>query len=426
MTQIRVGDGAVDRVIAFEVTVVSPIVLTPSGGGAKVNVSIPANRIELSHLSADMEPFVVTNAPQGTFSSVDITVSNPEVTFLSNTGMPVHIRSNTTQTITVSLNPPLMISSNSIVVDLDFNLANIFTTDAGGNITGFNFTSASLSISAKAVGAEDQEEDDNGELEDIRGLVTNVNGNAFTLKVGQSGALLTFATDSTTRFEDGITSLASALNRIVKVEGFTKPDGTLFAKEVEGLEDQQGAELEGIITQISGSLLTVTAHDGMGNGMDNDKVGATFMVNISGLSASQFTVDKGNNFGGLTLPAPPNFPFDATTIHQGQRIEVEATTGVPPAGGMITADKIKLEQQAVKGTVSNFMAGNNGGATFDLMLPADSHLAIISGQTVVHVTKLGGTDNRFGNIMNGSSVRVRGLLFWTGTTFNMVARRIAS
>src|SRR6516162_6894869 len=59
MTQIRVGDAAVDRVIAFEVTIASPIVLTPSGGGAKVNVPIPANRIELSHLSADMEPFVV-------------------------------------------------------------------------------------------------------------------------------------------------------------------------------------------------------------------------------------------------------------------------------------------------------------------------------------------------------------------------------
>jgi hypothetical protein len=283
-----------------------------------------------------------------------------------------------------------------------------------------------LSISAKSVGSEDEEEDDNGELEDVRGLVTTVNGSSFTLKVGQSGATLTFTTDSTTQFEEGITSLASALNRIVKVEGFTKPDGTLFAKEVEGLEDQQGAELEGIITQISGSMLTVTAHDGMGNGMDNNKVGATFTVSISGLSASQFTVDKGKSFRGLTLPSPPNFPFDGTTIHQGQRIEVEATTGVPPAGGMITADKIKLEQQAVKGTVSNFMAGTNGAATFDLMLPADSHLAIISGQTVVHVTKLGGTDNRFGNIMNGSSVRVRGLLFWTGTTFNMIARRIVS
>jgi hypothetical protein len=424
--QFRVGDAAVDRVIAFEVSIASPIVLTPSCGGAKVNVSIGTNRIELSHLSADMEPFAILNVPQGTYSGADITVSNPEVTFLSNAGTPVHLQSNIMQTITVNFNPPLTITSSPVVVDLDVNLANALTIDAGGNIAGFSFTGSSFSITTKAVGVQNQEEDDDGELEDVRGTVTSVNGSNFILTPGQSGAQLTFATDSTTSFKDGITSLASALNQVVRVEGFTKPDGTLFAKEVEGLENQNGAELEGIITQMSGSLLTVTAHDGSGMGMDNSKVGATFTVSISGLSASKFTVDQGNNFSGLTLPSPPNFPFDGTTIHQGQRIEVEATGSVPPASGMITADKVKLEQQTVRGTVANFVAGGNGTATFDLILPADSHLAIISGQTVVHVSKLAGTDNRFGNIANGSSIRVRGLLFWTGTTFNMIARRVIS
>jgi hypothetical protein len=43
---------------------------------------------------------------------------------------------------------------------------------------------------------------------------------------------------------------------------------------------------------------------------------------------------------------------------------------------------------------------------------------------VVHVFEQPGTDNKSGVVSNGSAVRVRGLLFWTGTGFNMIARRI--
>jgi hypothetical protein len=87
---------------------------------------------------------------------------------------------------------------------------------------------------------------------------------------------------------------------------------------------------------------------------------------------------------------------------------------------------VKLEQQAVSGTVSNFTSGAGGAATFDLNLPNDgsSYLTILSGEVVVHVFQQPGTDNKFGAISNGSAVRVRGLLFWSGTTFNMIARRV--
>jgi hypothetical protein len=149
--------------------------------------------------------------------------------------------------------------------------------------------------------------------------------------------------------------------------------------------------------------------------MDDTKIGSSFTVNISGLAASKFKIDAGNGFGGNF----GGFTFDGTTIHQGQRIEVESNTAVPAANGSITADKIKLQQQPISGTVANAAA-----STFDVTLPADSALAVISGQTVVHVTRNSATDNRFGTIANGNSLRVRGLLFWNGTSWNMIARRI--
>jgi uncharacterized protein DUF5666 len=414
-TQVRFGDAPADSVIAFEVSV-SALSLTPAAGGAAINVTVPANnRIELTHASGKFEPFVTGNLPQGTFSAVNLTLVNSELTFLNSGGTAVHINGPATASITVPLSPNLTIGASPMVFNIDVNVANSITT-AAGVVNGIAFSPTSFSITAKAPGAANNQQDDDGEIEDVQGTVTAVNGSSFTLKVGQAGSSLIFATDSTTQFKDGVTSVAGLANQVVTVEGFTKSDGSLFASEVEGLESSTGAEVEGLITAITGTTLTVTAQDGIGNGFDDTKVGATFSVNIAGLAASKFRVKSGNGFGG-GLPSA-TFPFDATTIHQGQRIEVDTDTAVPAANGAITPDKINLQQQGVFGTVAN-----NAASTFDINLAADSALRVISGQTVVHVTKVSGTDSRV-TVANGATVQVRGLLFWNGTSWQMIARRI--
>jgi hypothetical protein len=429
VTQIRIGDAPVDRVIVFELTIGSPVVLTPSGGGSAVNLTVGANRLEFSHMSGKLEPLSVTNFPQGSYTSAAITITHPEMTFLNSGGTQTTLQGSATQTVTVNFNPPLTIGNAPAVVNVDLNVANSVATDQAGNITGFNFSGSSFSISTKAVAAEAQQEDDDGEIESVAGLVTSVSGNNFTMKVGRSGAQLTFATDATTNFSDGLTNVTSALNQIVNVEGVTRPDGSLFAKEVEGIENQTGAETDGLVSSVTGSPATslgFVVQDGTGNGMDDTKVGDSFTADVTGLQASDYRVEQGSlDFSGLQVGSG-NFSFDGNTIHAGQRAEVESVNAVPASAGTITADKVKLEQQAVSGTVSNFTSGAGGAATFDLNLPNDgsSYLTILSGGVVVHVFQQPGTDNKFGAISNGSAVRVRGLLFWSGTTFNMIARRV--
>lgn len=411
-TQVRFGDAPADSVISFEVSV-SALSLTPSGGGSNVTVTVPANnRIELTHQSGKFEPFVTGNLPQGTFSAANLTLVNSELTFLNSSGTPVHINGPASASISVPLNPAITVGSSPLVLNIDVNVANAITL-AGGVVNGISFGPTSFNITAKAPGAGAQQDDD-GEIEDVQGTVTAVNGSSFDLKIG-TGSTLTFATDGTTEFKDGVTGVAALLNQVVTVEGFTKSDGSLFAKEVEGLENQAGGEVEGLITSISGSTLTINAQDGIGNGMDDSKVGATFTVNIAGLSASKFRVKGGDGFGGSV---PNTLTFDATTIHEGQRIEVDTDAPVPAENGAISPDKINLQQQGIAGTVANASA-----STFDLNLAADSALAVISGQSVVHVTEVSSTDVRT-TVSNGASVRVRGLLFWTGTSWQMIARRI--
>jgi hypothetical protein len=413
-TQVRIGDAPADSVIAFEVSLTA-LSLTPSGGGAAVSVPVGANnRIELSHQSGKFEPLALGDLPAGTFSSASMTLANSELTFMTSTGTAVHINGPASAQVTVPLSPSLALGSSPMVLAIDVNVANSITTNASGVITGISFGASSFSITAKAPGAQAGQQDDDGEIEDIRGTVTAATSSNFTLKVGQTGSSMVFNFDASTKFSDGATA-TTLLNQIVTVEGFTKSDGSLFATEVEGQEASTGSELEGMIRSIAGSLLTVTAHDGSGSGMDDTKVGADFTVSINGLGASKFRVDSGNGFGSQV---PNTLSFSATTIHTGQQIEVESNSPVPAANGSITADKIKLQQQGVSGTAANVAA-----STFDINLAADSALAVISGQTVVHVTKVSSTDTRK-TVANGTAVQVRGLLFWNGTSWQLIARRI--
>ncbi|HWF06522.1 MAG TPA: DUF5666 domain-containing protein, partial [Candidatus Angelobacter sp.] len=271
-TQVRFGDAPADSVISFEVSV-STLTLTPAGGGTAVSVTVPANnRIELTHESGKFEPFIVGNLPQGTFSAANLTLVNSELTFLSTTGTPVHINGPTTSSISIPLSPNVTIGASALVLNIDVNVAASITTSAGV-VNGIAFTSTSFTITTKAPGVANNQQDDDGEIEDVQGTVTAVNAPNFTMSIGTTGSSLTFATDATTEFSDGVTGVAGLLNQVVTVEGFTKADGSLFAKEVEGLENQNGAEMEGLITAISGTTLTVTAQDGIGNGMDDTKVG---------------------------------------------------------------------------------------------------------------------------------------------------------
>ncbi len=415
-TQVRFGDAPADSVISFEVSV-SALTLTPAGGGTAVTVAVPANnRIELTHESGKFEPFIVGNLPQGTFSAANLTLVNSELTFLSSTGTPVHINGPASSTISIPLSPNVTIGAGALVLNIDVNVAASITTSAGV-VNGIAFTSTSFNITAKAPGAANNQQDDDGEFEDTVGTVTAVNGTSFTFKVGSTGSSLTFTTDATTEFKDGVTGVAGLLNQVVTVEGFTKADGTLFAKEVEGLENETGAEVEGLITAISGTTLTVTAQDGIGNGMDDTKVGASFHREYRWPQRQQVPRERRQRIRRKNMPSAI-FTFDTPPSTRVSALKWTRMQPYRQPTAPSNPDKIKLQQQGVSGTVANATS-----TTFDINLATDSALRTISGQTVVHVTTISATDKRV-TVANGGTVQVRGLLFWNGTSWQMMARRI--
>ena len=431
VTQLRVGDAPADQVFSFEVTIGNPISLIPVGGGAPSTIAVNMNRLELSRTAGKMQALSVMPLKPGSYSAADITIQGPALTYAKTLLTPTPVTlidrvNGADQTVHINFNPPLTVGNDPVVLNLDINLPAALVSDGAGNIRGVNFTESSFAFSVQPVGVQGRQQDDNGEFEDETGKVIEVSSSGFVLQTGQSGSRLPFVVDGATTLPSGV-HLPDLLGRIVQIEGFTRSDGTLFAQQVEDLGDQNATVTEGTITTVGSfnvpTMLEFAAQDGAGSGFSNTQIGQDFLVDISSLPATAFATDYGDcDMSGLASPAI-NFPFDSTHLKAGQRIEIITQGGVS-ASQPIVPVQARLQQQAISGTVSNFAALPGGSSTFDLFLPDDSYLTLLSGQTSIHIFTQPKTDYRASNIANGSAIRVRGPLFWTGTQFNMVARRI--
>jgi len=422
----------VDSVISFSVGIGSPIVLTPANGGAAVNLAVPTpNRVELSHLAAKVEPLAIVNVPQGNYSTLTITMLAPTVQIAGNPRNS-NVFNGQNQTVTVNLNPAITIGSNPAILDIDVSASQSLTVNpSSGIVNGINFTPTSFKITAGPVAAQALQQDNDGELEDESGMVSNVSGNSFNLSAGQSGAQLTYATDNTTLFDLPLTGLSSTLNQLVRVEGYTRSDGSLFATEVEPLGSDTGSEMQGwvvgVIVDPSGNVtsLLLATQDGNGNGMSTSMVGNGFTVDVSSLPPNKVDIARGRvDTSGLVVPGP-NFPFDLSSLRGGQRVEVASANPLPVPGATLVANRLKLKQQTVGGQVTA-INGTSIPRTIVISLAPDSAARIDSHTTNATLTvyEQPGTDDQLSLISIGDTIRVRGLMFNASGNLNIIARRI--
>jgi hypothetical protein len=200
---------------------------------------------------------------------------------------------------------------------------------------------------------------------------------------------------------------------IVEVDAQVQSDGSLLAKRVEVDEDSDdGVEAEGFITAVTGTPATsFMLENDFGSGpiaalLNLLGIGTGVTVNIN--STTTFSVSDGDqvNTSGLSVT------FDANNLGKAQRVSAGTMNqgsfqAVPLA---FTADRVRLLQQTLNGTVSNL-----SGSSFTLTMASDSAFTLLTGQSTVTVDVVGNTQEDM-SVANGSSVRVRGLLFFNGST----------
>jgi Domain of unknown function (DUF5666) len=415
---VTMGDAPSDRVIAFALTVNT---MTLTGGSNPTVVSTPT-RIEFVRNAGTFQPLVSAQLGAGTYTGATITVSNPQVVAIDTiTHLPVQLTAAlSASTVNVTFKTPLMISSSTtsstVEADFDLDLANSVTIS--GNTATIN---PLFHVSTKIV-----HDADNDRFRDVRGVVTSVSAPSFTIASRHMDQLFTFSTDSNTTFEgiSGLSQLAAGM--IVEVDAQMQSDGTLLAKRVDVDEDSNdGLEVEGFITAVTGNPVTqFMVNDQFDSGpiaalLDLLGVGTGVTVDVTSNTAFSVSDSDEINLGGLSLS------FDANDIGKAQRVQAgEMHQGsFQPSGLVMTADRVKLLQQSLNGTVSN-LSGSMPG-TFTLTVAGDSAFALLSGQTTITVQILSGTEEDVA-VANGTMVRVRGLLFFNGSTqtYTLVASHI--
>lgn len=421
---INIGDAPVDRLISFEVTVTS-FTLT-GASGTTPNLATANSKIELTHLSGKFEPLSLKSVPAGTYTGATLTLANAEAVIAdSTTGAPTKVPvGNAAGAKNITFSPALSIPSSPSILNFDVHLDLLLSIT--GNTVAFaaNPPANAITLAMNAPGqVENEQENETGEIEDIHGVIQGTPANnSFTILLS-NGSTLTFATDANTEFSDGLTSFASlAANMVVKVEGRTRADGTLLAKEVEGVQaEPREADEEGIITSTTGNPVTsfqMVVHEVTSSQAAVPATGDTITVNLD--PAATFIADVGNGKTKLdknTLPA-----FDASHLGKGQAVEAD-DDDVTVAGAI---KKVKLKKQALVGSAVSGLSGN----TFTLTLDSDSFFTGLTTESTITVVTNANTIVKGAAVANGSGrLRVRGLLFFNpgaapGSKYTLFAVRI--
>src|SRR5581483_7198659 len=422
--QVNLGDAPSDRLVAVSMTIGS-MTLT-NGSGGTVTVVSSSTPVEMMHLMGTVEPISLMNVPRGTYSGATVNISSAMVLYMDPATMQLVQKSvSGPMTATVNFSPSLTVGTSPMVLNLDMSMASSVSIDNSGNVT----MTPTMTASMNACCTGNSHDPQNGGMEHMTGTVMSFSGSSFMMSMMQSSQNISVTTGSSTQFE-GMGGMGGMSNgMIVMVDATMQSDGTFMAQKVESMMSMSGGSMaDGLVTSLSGSpvtQLTIGTMDGTGSGMMGSDLAGTLTVNVS--PTAVFKIDS-DNVDMSNLPFTPT--FDGTTVFKGQRVEAVSSTGMMSGGGMggmmgggtINASEIDLEQQGLSGTVSGYAGA--APTTFTLTLPSDSAFTTLTGSTTVTVFQQAGTELwGMTTITNGSTLHVRGLLFFDAGTYKLVAGR---
>ncbi len=411
-------------ILSFEVTITSAT-LQP---GNIALVSSPI-RIEIRRLEVEAAVLGTLNVPNGTYTGITVTFSNPELTILNNSGASVagcpdggvcELRPpipNATITYTGAPFPISVPLATGTSLQIDFDLLNSIPSSLGSIIPVFT-----VSTIVAPPGTTVLEE-----IEDLAGRITAVNAAAseFTLQTAILNMPLVIRTDASTSFEDfaGLGCATSnfaclAVGQLVEVDLRLQLGGMLLATKVEAEDNDNELEVEGIVTRInSPTQFEMALIDDPLNAPIVD-IGQLVVVNL--LPGVSFRIDD-DNF-------PVNSAdFDAASdLLVGQAVEVEIKStpaGTPPS---FDTDRVKLKDSRFTATIQSVDAANNRftmnalPAIFTAQVPAVTQIDVL----VSTGTEFSGTATNFASLAAGNTVSIRGLLFRTAGNPFVVGKKV--
>src|SRR6266852_5142660 len=408
-------------VLSFEVNVTGA---TLNPGNVDLLSGKRSIEVEVKELETESAFLNTANVAPGTYTSLNLTFSNPELTFKNDTGATLagcaagavcEIKPAGTLTSTFTFpSPGIMVAVNlntllSPALGVDFSQAGAVTAQQ------------------LAVRRDEDREDleDLDELDDLHGTVQNLDATNKKFTLHTANGDFTITTDGNTRFEfeSCLTNNFSCLQngQVVQVDVAMMAGGVFLAKKIEFEDQLEDDELQGIVFKVDDAMhFEMVVLDEL-RSVNNVSVGNPIMVT---LSSPTFRVGT----DGLTVPSGLQSAFegavDTSQLMTGQTVEIRLT-GAPSPGPPITAtaNRVRLRMTQFTANVSgapvppNFTVGS---------LPA---LFTSAGITSIQVQTSSATQfegvTSVSGLADTNTVSLRGLLFKNGANPPvLIARKV--
>lgn len=428
-------------VLSFEVSVTGA---TLNPGGPDLLAGRGPVRIEAEELETESAFFNTVGVAPGTYTMLNLTFANPELTFKNGTNMNLAgcapgavCEINPTGTLTSVVNfpaPGLVIPGNpstsgmmgqdmggdneqtAMGIQLDLDVNTILTM-----ALGVDFSQAGA-VTVKQLAREAEGEFD--DVDELQGTVQNLSTANMTFTLHTMNGDFSITTNTNTQFEfpNCMTNDISCLqnNFVVEVDAMMMPGGGFLAREISFEDQGEDDEMEGVVFKIDDAThFEMVVLDEL-RSLNNVNVGNPVVVTLSNPS---FQVQMEELNAPSALVSAFQSATDTSQLLTGQTVEVRLTAPANPGPPIaVTADRVRLRMSQLTANVSgsptppNFMLGN---------LPS---LFTGAGITSIQVdtsdtTRFEGVADLSG-LANMDPVSVRGLLFKNGASPVLVAKKI--
>jgi hypothetical protein len=361
---VNATDAPLPSVASFQVDITGMTV--SDGTNPPVSILSGTQTVDFARLNGLHTMLDLNTIPAGTYTSVNVTLANPQIAYLNvtnpQTNPPTHpsittLNGSSTPAVTltqssvaVNLANPLTVNSGDIIgLSFDFDLHDSIQVDSGGQITG----AVNPTLKLKAVTPSD---DDAYVDEFVAGVVsTNAGGNSFVIQ-GPFGHQFTVNVNDQTEWEGNETIANLTTTSIVEISGTLDRTSKAFLADTVAIVSQDKFFAGGLITYVDPPTGTATDFDlyvraslPTGTGFQTGQIST---IDLTG-NEKYFIYWWHNKFTNLF--------FNSGLLVPGQHISI----GGPFSNGAVTVKRVVLRHEGHSGSL--VVGSTNVGAnTFQL------------------------------------------------------------
>jgi hypothetical protein len=346
---VNATDAPLLSVLSFQVDITGMTV--SDGTNPPVSILSGTQTVDFARLNGLHTLLDLNTIPAGTYSSVNVTLANPQIGYLNvtspQTSPPTRptittLNGTTTPAVTltqsmvsINLSKPLVVNSGDIIgLSFDFDLRQAIQVDQNGQFTGV----VNPTLDLKAITPSDS---DAYVDEFVAGVVsTNASGNSLVIQ-GPHGHQFTVNVNDQTEWENGESISSLTATSIVEISGTLDRTSAAFLADTVAIVSQEQFYAGGLITFVDPATgaaydfdLYVRSTLPSGTGFQSGQIST---INLSG-NENCFIYWWHNKF--------TNMFFNSSLLVPGQHVSV----GGPFSTGAVTVKRVVLRHEGHTGT----------------------------------------------------------------------------